>query len=55
MRSSVASIVSTAQERINVCMNALKEVSKVWLVAKMVQTLFEVSDPYIENIKRRLC
>lgn len=41
MRSSVASVVSASQERINVCMNALKEVSKVWLVAKMVHTLFE--------------
>ncbi|KAG0156484.1 hypothetical protein PDIDSM_3663 [Penicillium digitatum] len=41
MRSSVPSIVTTCQERINVCMLALKDVSKVWLVAKMVNTLFE--------------
>jgi hypothetical protein len=41
MRSSVPSVVSSSQERISVCMNALKEVSKVWLVAKMVHTLFE--------------
>merc|ERR1711939_377170 len=41
MRSSVPSVVAASQERINVCMNALKEVSKVWLVAKMVYTLFE--------------
>ncbi|KAF3386920.1 hypothetical protein F1880_001328 [Penicillium rolfsii] len=41
MRSSVPSIVATCQERINVCMSALKDVSKVWLVAKMVNTLFE--------------
>jgi hypothetical protein len=41
MRSSVPSVVSASQERINVCMTALKEVSKVWLVAKMVHTLFE--------------
>ncbi|KAI9888143.1 MAG: Transcriptional activator of fatty acid utilization [Watsoniomyces obsoletus] len=41
MRSSIPSVVYTAQQRINVCMNALKEVSKVWLVAKMVHTLFE--------------
>ncbi|KAI4110455.1 MAG: hypothetical protein LQ339_001320 [Xanthoria mediterranea] len=41
MRSSVPSIVSATQERLQVCMNALKEVSKVWLVAKMVHTLFE--------------
>lgn len=41
MRSSVPSVVAASQERINVCMTALKEVSKVWLVAKMVHTLFE--------------
>lgn len=41
MRSSVPSVVAASQERISVCMNALKEVSKVWLVAKMVHTLFE--------------
>jgi hypothetical protein len=41
MRSSVPSVVAASQERINVCMTALKEVSRVWLVAKMVYTLFE--------------
>ncbi|KAM5442676.1 Transcriptional activator of fatty acid utilization [Microsporum ferrugineum] len=41
MRSSVPSIVATSQERINRCMSALKDVSKVWLVARMVHTLFE--------------
>lgn len=41
MRSSVPSVVAASQERINVCMNALRDVSKVWLVAKMVHTLFE--------------
>ncbi|KAL3441265.1 fungal-specific transcription factor domain protein [Aspergillus insuetus] len=41
MRSSVPSVVATCQERINICMQALKDVSKVWLVAKMVHTLFE--------------
>lgn len=41
MRSSVASVVSTTQERMQVCMDALKQISKVWLVAKMVYTLFE--------------
>ncbi|PWY75552.1 fungal-specific transcription factor domain protein [Aspergillus heteromorphus CBS 117.55] len=41
MRSSVPTIVATCQERINICMVALKDVSKVWLVAKMVHTLFE--------------
>lgn len=41
MRSSVPSVVSTTQERMQVCMNALKQISKVWLVAKMVYTLFK--------------
>lgn len=41
MRSTVPSVVSTTQERMQVCMNALKQISKVWLVAKMVYTLFE--------------
>ncbi|KAK6399523.1 Transcriptional activator of fatty acid utilization, partial [Oleoguttula sp. CCFEE 5521] len=41
MRSSNQSIVSLTQQRTTTCMNALKDVSKVWLVAKMVHTLFE--------------
>ncbi|KAK6441496.1 Transcriptional activator of fatty acid utilization [Oleoguttula sp. CCFEE 5521] len=41
MRSSNQSIVSLTQQRTRTCMNALKDVSKVWLVAKMVHTLFE--------------
>ncbi|KAL3418346.1 cutinase transcription factor 1 alpha [Phlyctema vagabunda] len=41
MRSSVPSIVQATQERMRICMNALKDVSRVWLVAKMVYTLFE--------------
>ncbi|OQO05452.1 Cutinase transcription factor 1 alpha [Cryoendolithus antarcticus] len=41
MRSSNQSIVSLTQQRTTICMNALKDVSKVWLVAKMVHTLFE--------------
>lgn len=41
MRSSVPSVVQQTQERMRVCMEALKDVSKVWLVAKMVYTLFE--------------
>lgn len=41
MRSSVPTVVAATQERLHICMNALKEVSKVWLVAKMVHTLFE--------------
>lgn len=41
MRSSNQAVVSVTQQRLTVCMNALKSVSKVWLVAKMVHTLFE--------------
>lgn len=41
MRSSVQSVVAASQERINICMSALKEISKVWLVARMVHTLFD--------------
>ncbi|KAL9073768.1 MAG: hypothetical protein Q9157_004633 [Trypethelium eluteriae] len=41
MRSSNQQIVSATEQRMGTCMNALKEVSKVWLVAKMVHTLFE--------------
>ncbi|KAI9795029.1 MAG: Transcriptional activator of fatty acid utilization [Peltula sp. TS41687] len=41
MRSSVQYVIFATQEGINKCMNALKEVSKTWLVAKMVHTLFE--------------
>ncbi|KAF2275596.1 uncharacterized protein EI97DRAFT_434006 [Westerdykella ornata] len=41
MRSSNKSIVAATEQRLEICMDALKEVSKVWLVAKMVHTLFE--------------
>jgi hypothetical protein len=41
MRSNIPSVVAATQQRMKICMNALKEVSKVWLVAKMVHTLFE--------------
>ncbi|KAH3915507.1 hypothetical protein HBI56_149340 [Parastagonospora nodorum] len=41
MKSSNKSIVSATEQRITICLDALKEVSKVWLVAKMVHTLFE--------------
>jgi hypothetical protein len=41
MRSSVPSVIQATQERMRVCMSALKDVSRVWLVAKMVYTLFE--------------
>lgn len=41
LRSTNAAIVSATEQRMHTCMEALKEVSKVWLVAKMVHTLFE--------------
>ncbi|GAW10931.1 hypothetical protein ANO14919_002690 [Xylariales sp. No.14919] len=41
MRSPVLSIQRVTHDRIRTCMDALKEVSKVWLVGKMVYTLFE--------------
>lgn len=41
MRSSIPSVVQATQERMRICMDALKDVSRVWLVAKMVYTLFE--------------
>lgn len=41
MKSSNKSVVSATEQRITICLGALKEVSKVWLVAKMVHTLFE--------------
>ena len=53
MRSSIPSIVSATQERLQICMGALKEVSKVWLVAKMVHTLF-LSILGNKNLEERL-
>lgn len=41
MRSPIPSIQQVTQDRIRTCMTALKNVSKVWLVGKMVYTLFE--------------
>ena len=41
MRSSVPSVISATQERQRVCMEGLREVSKVWVVANMICTLFE--------------
>lgn len=41
MRSPVPSIQQVTQDRLRSCMQAMKEVSKVWLVGKMVYTLFE--------------
>jgi uncharacterized protein YdaU (DUF1376 family) len=40
-RSSVPSVVQATQERMRICMQGLKDVSRVWMVAKMVYTLFE--------------
>ena len=53
MRSYIPSVVAATQERIQVCMDALKEVSKVWLVAKMVHTLF-MSILGNKNLEERL-
>ncbi|KAI0998925.1 Cutinase transcription factor 1 alpha [Podosphaera aphanis] len=41
MSSPTPSIVLATQDRIRICMNALKDVSRVWLVAKVVYSLFE--------------
>ena len=41
MRSNVPSVMQATQDRMRVCMDALKDVTRVWLVAKMVCTLFE--------------
>lgn len=41
LRSPVPTIQQVTHDRIRICMTALKEVSKVWLVGKMVYTLFE--------------
>ncbi|KAK0714996.1 fungal-specific transcription factor domain-containing protein [Lasiosphaeris hirsuta] len=41
MRSPVPSIQQVTQDRIRACMSSLKDISKVWLVGKMVYTLFE--------------
>ncbi|KAH8146620.1 uncharacterized protein LAJ45_09303 [Morchella importuna] len=40
-RSTNPSVVAESKERMKKCMQALKEVSKIWIVAKMVYTLFE--------------
>ena len=40
-QSKMLSLVQATQDRIRVCMNALNDISQVWLVAKMVHTLFE--------------
>lgn len=41
MRSPIPSIQQVTQDRIRTCMTSLKDVSRVWLVGKMVFTLFE--------------
>lgn len=40
-RSTTPSVVAESKERMRKCMLALKEVSRTWIVAKMVYTLFE--------------
>ncbi|KAK7423783.1 Transcriptional activator of fatty acid utilization [Neonectria magnoliae] len=41
MRSPVPSIQQVTQDRLRSCMQAMREISKVWLVGKMVYALFE--------------
>ncbi|KAF4125305.1 cutinase transcription factor 1 alpha [Geosmithia morbida] len=41
MRSPVPSIQQVTQDRLRSCLRAMKEVSNVWLVGKMVYALFE--------------
>ncbi len=41
MRSPIPTVQQSTQDRIRTCMSALKDVSRVWLVGKMVYTLFE--------------
>lgn len=41
MKTLVPSVKQVTQARIRTCMDALREISKVWLVGKMVYTLFE--------------
>jgi len=53
MRSSVPSIAQASQRRMQICMDALNEVSRVWLVAKMVHTLF-ISILGNKNMEERL-
>ena len=40
-QSNILSLIQATQDRIRVCMNALNDISRVWLVAKMVHTLVE--------------
>ena len=41
MQSTAASVVQAAQDGMKTCMNAVRGISRVWLVAKVVYTLFE--------------
>ena len=41
MRSTNPQVVAETQKRLKRCMHALKEISRVWVVARMVYTLFE--------------
>ncbi|KLO80506.1 hypothetical protein CEK26_011997 [Fusarium fujikuroi] len=41
MKSPVPSIQQVTQDRLRSCMSAMKEISRVWLVGKMVYALFE--------------
>jgi hypothetical protein len=41
MRSPNKAVVAATEQRLQTCMSALNDVSRVWLVAKMIHTLFE--------------
>lgn len=41
MQLSSKSIVSATEHRLQICMDALNETSKVWCVAKMVYTVYD--------------
>ena len=41
MRSPNKAVVAATEQRLQICMSALNDVSRVWLVAKMIHTLFE--------------
>ena len=41
MQSNVSSVVQAAQGQMRICINAVKDISRIWLAAKVVYTLFE--------------
>lgn len=55
MKSPVPSIQQVTQSRIRSCMKAMKEISRVWLVGKLLYTFFEsvIGNKCMEEAKRR--